>query len=151
VIDHNLNMQAAINEAMAAYNEGEVPVGAALFIADRLIAAEHNRKEQLNSATAHAELLCINKACEIVGDWRLNEAMLYVTAEPCFMCAGAIIQARIPLVVFGVPEPKFGGVLTKAQLFDIPTLNHHVDYIAAVREDEIRAMMQAFFKELRKG
>ena len=146
---HDKFMQAAIDEAMKAYDEGEVPVGAALFMDGKLIASDHNRKEQSNTATAHAELLTINEACRVTGDWRLTGAVLYVTAEPCFMCAGAIIQARIKQVVFGVAEPKFGGVFSHAQLFDIRELNHRVEYISGVRGDEIGVLMQTFFRKIR--
>lgn len=148
-MNHHSNMQKAIDEAITAFNEDEVPVGAAIFIDGKLIASDHNRKEQLKSATAHAEILTINNACEITGDWRLDNAVLYVTAEPCFMCAGAIIQARIKEVIYGVTEPKFGGVTTHAKLFDIDALNHRVRYVSGVREDEIRALMIDFFKKLR--
>jgi tRNA(adenine34) deaminase len=142
-------MQPAIDAALAAYRDGEVPVGAAIYIDGKLIATGYNRKEGLRSATAHAEIMAIEAACKVIGDWRLEGATLYVTAEPCFMCAGAIIQARVREVIFGVSEPKFGGVVTHANLFDIPKLNHHVQYTAGVREEEIREMMRAFFKELR--
>ncbi len=143
-------MQIAIDEALEAYAEGEVPVGAAIFLDDRLVSAAHNRKESLKLATAHAEVAAINLACEKTGDWRLDRMELYVTAEPCIMCAGAILQARIGKVIFGVAEPKFGGVVTHASLFDIPGLNHHVNYEGGVREGEIREIMRRFFIKLRK-
>lgn len=147
---HEEKMQVAIGEAMKAYAEKEVPVGAAIFQGDTLISSAYNRKESLQLATAHAEIAAINLACERAGGWRLNGMTLYVTAEPCFMCAGAILQARIAKVIFGVKEPKFGGVVTHAALFDIPRLNHRVEYLGGVEEVAIGNIMQRFFAELRE-
>ncbi|GAB7141295.1 tRNA adenosine(34) deaminase TadA [Deferribacterales bacterium RsTz2092] len=143
-------MRVAIDEAQRAADELETPIGAALFINDELLSAEHNRKEQRRQATAHAEILAIERACEIVGNWRLIGAELFVTAEPCFMCAGAILQARIARVVFGVCEPKFGGVISRAQLFDADGLNHRVNYSYGLCADEIAEAMQTFFRMLRE-
>ncbi|MDR2884476.1 MAG: nucleoside deaminase [Deferribacteraceae bacterium] len=148
-MNHDLLMQPAIDACLVAYQQMEVPVGAAIYLNGDLISTGYNQKETLHSATAHAEILAINTACKVIGDWRLAGATLYVTAEPCFMCAGAIIQARISEVVFGVAEPKFGGVVTHANLFDMPKLNHRVKYMGGVREAEIREIMQQFFRELR--
>ncbi|MDR0454420.1 MAG: nucleoside deaminase [Deferribacteraceae bacterium] len=148
---HKGKMQIAINEALKAYAEGEVPVGAAIFQGETLISTAHNCKESLKQATAHAEITAINLACKMAGDWRLNGMTMYVTAEPCFMCAGAILQARIEKVVFGVCEPKFGGVVTHASLFDIPGLNSRVEYMGGVEEETIGNIMRRFFSELRKN
>jgi tRNA(adenine34) deaminase len=93
--------------------------------------------------------MAIDEACRRVGDWRLENTALYVTAEPCFMCAGAILQARIPQVIYGVREPKFGAVVSNATVFDIPSLNHHPEYTGGICEAEISAIMKDFFKRLR--
>ena len=148
-MNHNHLMQPAINAALKAYELGEVPVGAAIYSGETLIASSYNQKESMRFATAHAEILAINEVCKIIGDWRLEGMSLYVTVEPCFMCAGAILQARIKEVIFGVVEPKFGGIITHANLFDLKGLNHKVAYTGGVREDEIRGIMQRFFRELR--
>src|SRR4051794_10226776 len=101
-------MQAALDEARAAYDAGEGPIGAVIVHADRIIAAAHNERETLNDPTAHAEMIAITQAAQALGSWRLLDCTLYVTLEPCPMCAGAIVQARIPTVYYGTPDPKAG-------------------------------------------
>ena len=146
---HEKKMQAAIDEALIAASLGEVPIGAALWLDDRLIATGRNRRLETSLATSHAEIEVINAACLTIGDWRLEGFSLYVTAEPCIMCAGAILQARIKEVFFGVTEPKFGGLVSQTRLFDIATLNHHPLCTGGIREEEIRRLMKDFFKKLR--
>ncbi len=146
---HEILMQAAIDEALIAMSEGEVPVGAVIYREGEIIAKAHNRRVQEKLATAHAEVIAIDSACRALADWRLDKCVLYVTAEPCFMCAGAILQARIPEVVYGVKEPKFGAVESNANVFDIASLNHHPAYTGGVREADIAQMMKDFFRKLR--
>src|SRR5436190_13577915 len=113
---HEHYMRIALAEAEAALAEGEVPVGAVIVQHDRVIAAAHNQREQLRDPTAHAEMIAITQAAEALGSWRLADCTLYVTLEPCPMCAGAIVQARIPTVVYGAADPKAGAVHTLFRL-----------------------------------
>ena len=117
-------MRLALEEARAAMAEDETPVGAVIVFADRVIAAAHNQREQLRDPTAHAEMIAITQAAEARESWRLDGCTLYVTLEPCPMCAGAIVQARISTVVYGAPNPKAGAVRTLYNLLDDPRLNH---------------------------
>src|SRR6187399_2934966 len=121
---HEYFMRMAIAEAEAALSEEEVPVGAVIVHEDQVVAAAHNQREQLRDPTAHAEMIAITQAAESLGSWRLEGCTLYVTLEPCPMCAGAILQARIPEVVYGAPDPKAGAVQTLYQLLSDPRLNH---------------------------
>lgn len=148
-LDFLSGMQVAFAEAEKAFIKGEVPVGAAIFEGGKMLSAAHNLKESSGMATAHAEILAIEKACELKGDWRLENTILFATAEPCLMCAGAIIQARIPLVIFGVSEPKFGAVVSNIDAFNVLSYNHHPEFKGGVMADEIQALMVKFFKELR--
>ena len=142
-------MRKAIDLAVLASKKGDVPVGAVVVNGNKVIAEGYNFKENSKDPTMHAELIALKNASEVLGDWRLNECTLYSTLEPCIMCAGAIIHYRIKRVVFGVVEPKFGGVVTKAKIFDIDSLNHRVDYSYGVFEEEISCMMKNFFKKVR--
>ena len=121
---HDLYMRMAYGQAEAALAEDEVPVGAVIVRGERVIAAAHNQREQLHDPTAHAEMIAITQAAESLQDWRLEGCTLYVTLEPCIMCAGAILQARIPLVVYGAADPKAGALHTLFQLLSDPRLNH---------------------------
>lgn len=143
-------MQKAIDLALLASEKGDVPVGAIVVKDDIVIAEGHNYKENSKDPTMHAELIALKNAAEKLGDWRLNGCTLYSTLEPCIMCAGAVIHYRIERVVFGVTEPKFGGVVTKATIFDIDSLNHKVEYSYGVFEEEIGLMMKSFFKKIRR-
>jgi tRNA(adenine34) deaminase len=148
-IAHEKYMSIAIEEAETAYKEGEVPVGAVIIFNDTIIARAHNMTVSSKLATAHAEILAINAASKVMDDWRLNNTILYCTLEPCFMCAGAIIQARIAEVVFGAPEPKFGAIVSNAKTFDIRVLNHKPAYKYGIKQDEIAGLMRSFFKQAR--
>ncbi|PLX69908.1 MAG: tRNA-specific adenosine deaminase [Denitrovibrio sp.] len=147
--DDNKYMLEAIAEAHKAAEVGEVPIGAVVVCDGEIIGRGSNRKNTGKSALKHAEIIAIEDASSKVGDWRLDECSLYVTLEPCLMCAGAIIHARVRNVIFGTTEPKFGGVVTLANTFDIEGLNHKVNYKGGLFADEISAMMKAFFKEIR--
>lgn len=147
---HIYFMQQAILQAKKAYDLMEVPVGAVIVKDNEIIGKGFNKKEQLNNPVCHAEIEAIKNACAYVGDWRLNDALMYVTAEPCIMCAGAVLQARIQKVFFGVKEPKFGGVVSKDNIFDKTDLNHKVSYEYGLLADEISELMKSFFLKLRQ-
>ena len=144
-------MSLAIEQAFEARSEGEVPIGAVVVKDGVVIGRGRNAKAVAKTATSHAEIIAIEDASKNTGDWRLDECSLYVTVEPCLMCAGTIIHSRIRNVVFGVPEPKFGGVISLANTFDIQGLNHKVNYKHGIFEDEIREMLKSFFRDLRNG
>src|SRR5665213_2552498 len=129
---HEHFMRMALAEAQAALEEGEVPVGAVIVREGRVLASAHNQREQLRDPTAHAEMVAITQAAEALGSWRLEGCALYVTLEPCPMCAGAILQARIPTVVYGATDPKAGAVHTLYQLLSDPRLNHRPQTVSGV-------------------
>ncbi len=143
-------MRAALREADNAYQIGEVPVGAVIVREGQLLGRGFNQTEKLKDPTAHAELLAITSACQTIGDWRLDGAVLYCTLEPCSMCAGAAVLARIEKIVFGATDPKFGAC---GSIFNIPVdlrLNHRIQVEGGVMADEVAEMMRAFFKIIRK-
>ena len=143
--DDERYMRAALAEAEAAYAGGDVPVGAVVVRAGRVIGRGHNQREQLNDPTAHAEMIAITAASAHLGSWRLEDCTLYVTLEPCAMCAGAIVLARIPRLVFGALDPKTGACVS---LYRIPTdarLNHLVEIGEPVLADECAALLGDFF------
>ncbi len=142
-------MGEALRQAMRAYQAGEVPIGAVVVRAGRILARAFNQVELLKDATAHAEMLALTQAEEAVGDWRLNECTLYVTKEPCPMCAGAIVHTRVGRVVFGVGDPKAGAAGGIMNLLQFPTFNHRCEITAGVREAECRAVLLNFFAEQR--
>lgn len=143
-------MGQALGLAREAFELDEVPVGAVIVHEGRVIAAAHNRCEQLRDATAHAEMMAITQAAESVGDWRLENCVLYATLEPCIMCAGAILQSRISRVVFGAMDPKGGAVGSMFNLLDDSRLNHRCDVVSGVRADECGAMLTEFFQGKRQ-
>ncbi len=143
-------MSLAIKEAEAAFDEGEVPVGAVLVKGNEIIASTHNRKEEHNDPTAHAELNIIREGTLKARDWRLTEMTLYVTKEPCVMCAGAMINARLGRLVFGCRDERFGAVTSRLQLVNDPALNHEVRVLADVLEEECAEILKRFFK-MRRG
>jgi tRNA(adenine34) deaminase len=147
---HEYFMRMALAEAEAALAENEVPIGAVIVRAERVIAAAHNQREQLRDPTAHAEMIAITQAAEALGDWRLSGCTLYVTLEPCPMCAGAIVQARLPLVVFGASDPKAGAVLTLYQLLSDLRLNHQAQIVPGVLSEQCGAMLTRFFAAQRR-
>lgn len=142
-------MGEALRLAARAYEAEEVPVGAVVVRNGRIIARAFNQVELLKDATAHAEMLAITQAEEAVGDWRLNDCTLYVTKEPCPMCAGAIVQVRFARVVFGISDAKGGAAGGALNLLQFPGLNHHCDITRGVREDECRTLLLSFFSERR--
>src|SRR6266536_984342 len=137
-------MLDALRHARRAYEQAAVPVGAVIVRAGRTSARAFNQVELLNDATAHAEMLALTQAEEFVGDWRLNECTLYVTKEPCPMCAGAIVHVRLSRVVFGAPDLKAGAAGTVLNLLQFPTLNHRAEITRGVRELECRDVLKTF-------
>ncbi|HEX4129025.1 MAG TPA: tRNA adenosine(34) deaminase TadA [Pirellulales bacterium] len=146
---HDDFMRLAYLEALRAAEENEVPVGAVLVRQGRVVAAAHNRREQLHDPTAHAELIAIAEAARAAGSWRLDDCTLYVTLEPCPMCAGAIVQARIPLVVYGATDPKAGAVASLYTLLNDPRLNHRAEVIAGLMAEECGRLLSDFFRRQR--
>ena len=138
-------MGEALRQAARAYEAEEVPVGAVIVREGRIIARAFNQVELLKDATAHAEMLAITAAEESVGDWRLNDCTLYVTKEPCPMCAGASVHARLHRVVFGCHDPKGGAAGGALNLLQFPTLNHRCEITGGVREEECRTLLKDFF------
>jgi tRNA(adenine34) deaminase len=149
VDDHERWMRVALDEAMRAAEEGEVPVGAVVVIEGRILGRGHNRTEATHDPTAHAEILALGAASAALGDWRLTGASLYVTLEPCAMCAGAMILARVERVVFGPRDPKFGACGSVMDVLGVPRLNHHVDVVEDVLAAESRFALRTFFRRLR--
>lgn len=129
--------------------EKEVPVGAIIVQNGRVIAAARNERERLNDPTAHAEMVAITQAAESLGSWRLSECTLYVTLEPCPMCAGAILQARIPTVVYGATDPKAGAVDSLFNLLDDARLNHRCDVVSGVMAEQCGGILTEFFRRQR--
>jgi tRNA(adenine34) deaminase len=143
-------MRQALMEAQAAAAEDEVPVGAVIVHQERIIASAHNQREQLHDPTAHAEMIAITQAAESLGSWRLDDCTLYVTLEPCPMCAGAIVQARIPNVVYGAADPKAGAVDSLFTLLGDERLNHRCTTIlSGVLAEQCGAVLGEFFKNKR--
>ena len=142
-------MGEALRQAAKAYELGEVPVGAVIVREGRIIARAANQVELLKDATAHAEMLALTQAEQAAGDWRLTDCTLYVTKEPCAMCAGAIVHVRLARVVFGAADPKGGAAGSALNLLQFPTLNHRCEITNGVREAECRALLKNFFAEQR--
>lgn len=143
-------MGEALRLAKKAYELEETPVGAVVVKSGKIIAKAYNQVELLKDATAHAEMLALTAAEVALGDWRLTECTLYVTKEPCAMCAGAIYHTRLKRVVFGASDPKAGAAGGSMNVLAHPTLNHHCEIISGVREEECRLLIQSFFRERRK-
>ena len=144
-------MGEALRQAAKAYEQGEVPVGAVVVRGGKIIARAFNQVEELKDATAHAEMLALTQAENAVGDWRLTDCTLYVTKEPCPMCAGAIVHTRLARVVFGANDPKGGAAGGALNLLQFPTLNHRCDITGGVRAEECRARLKDFFAEQRRA
>lgn len=143
-------MQAALEEARLAAAEGEIPVGAVAVLGNRIIARTHNRREQAHDPCAHAEVLLLREAGAALGSWRLSGVDVYVTLEPCPMCAAALVHARIRTVVFGALDPKAGGVRSLFALCEDPRLNHRVEVISGICAESCSELLQQFFISLRE-
>ncbi|HTV75987.1 MAG TPA: tRNA adenosine(34) deaminase TadA [Candidatus Baltobacteraceae bacterium] len=144
-------MREALRQAARAYEAGEVPVGAVIVRDGKIIARASNQVELLKDATAHAEMLALTQAEDAVGDWRLRDCTLYVTKEPCPMCAGAIVHTRLVRVVFGVGDPKGGAAGGAMNLLQFPSLNHRCEITGGVQEAECRELLKKFFVEQRQA
>lgn len=142
-------MGEALRQARKAWEREEVPIGAVVVHAGKIIGRAFNQVEELKDATAHAEMLAITQAESVLGDWRLNECELFVTKEPCPMCAGAAVHVRLKRVIFGCSSPKDGAGGSLLNLLQHPKLNHRCEITSGVRGDECAQMLQAFFRERR--
>jgi tRNA(adenine34) deaminase len=142
---HEQAMGMALEQARRAEKHGDVPIGAAIFREGEPLALAGNERELRRDPTAHAEILAIRAVAEVLGGWRLPETTLYVTLEPCPMCAGAIVLARIPTVVFGAPDPKTGAAGSVLDILGEPALNHRPQVVGGVREAECAELLRAFF------
>ena len=147
--DDTYFMKQAVKEAEKAMAKGEVPIGAVIVREGIIIARGHNLRESKKNALLHAETVAIDKACKKLGGWRLTDTTLYVTVEPCAMCAGAIINSRIPHVVYGTPDVRFGAAGSHLDLFRDYNLNHHVNCSFGIMQEQCLDLMQTFFKSLR--
>ena len=142
-------MREALKEAEKAFSMGEVPVGAVLVRNNAIIARGHNLKETTKNPIKHAEIIVIERAAQVIGDWRLSGCELYVTLEPCIMCCGAIIQARLDKLFFGAVDPKAGAVMSLYRILDDDRLNHKVEYAYGILEAECSDIIKKFFQKLR--
>jgi tRNA(adenine34) deaminase len=142
-------MRLAFDQAERAFEAGEVPVGAVIVQGTNIVAEAHNQRETLNDPTAHAEMIALTQAAESLGSWRLIDCTLYVTLEPCPMCAGAIVQARVPRVVYATADPKAGACHSLYEITSDPRLNHQALVTAGVMQTECRQILQDFFAKQR--
>lgn len=147
---HERYMKEALKQAQKAYALGEVPIGCVIVYGDKIIGRGYNRRNTDKSTLSHAEITAIRKASRKIGDWRLEECTLYVTLEPCQMCSGAIVQARIPEVVMGSMNPKAGCAGSILNLLEMPEFNHQVRVTRGVKEEACSALLTQFFRELRE-
>lgn len=143
-------MREAVRQAKKAAEAGDVPIGCVIVSGDKIIARAYNQRNKKKTTLAHAELLAIQKASRKTGDWRLEECTMYITLEPCQMCAGAIVQARIPKVVIGAMNPKAGCAGSVLNILQVEQFNHQVDIKKGVLEEECSQMLSDFFRQLRK-
>jgi tRNA(adenine34) deaminase len=143
-------MEAALAEAAAAPAHGDVPVGAVVVVGGRVVSARHNERELTGDPTAHAEVLALRDAASVLGRWRLDDATVVVTLEPCPMCAGALVAGRVRRVVFGAPDPKAGACGSLYNLCADPRLNHEPVVVAGVRADDASDLLTSFFRDRRR-
>jgi tRNA(adenine34) deaminase len=144
-------MREAIAEATLAFQKGDVPVGAVAVYDGQIVGRGHNRKEELKDPTAHAEIIALREAAQTLGGWRLIGVTLYCTMEPCLMCAGAMVQARLPRLVYAVRDPKAGAAGSIMNLLRSERLNHQVEVVSGVLAEEAKELTQRFFQRLRAG
>ena len=148
---HEDGMRLALAEADRAYAAGEVPIGAVVLLENRVIGAGFNQPISATDPTAHAEVIALRAAAQEIQNYRLTGALLYVTVEPCLMCVGAMIHARVAQVIFGAAEPKAGALVSNARAHERAGLNHRLDVLGGVLEEECRRTIQTFFEERRKS
>lgn len=144
--DNEFYMWLAYNQAIDAWKLDEVPIGAVIEAGGEVIAAAHNQRDSTRDPTAHAEILALTQAAKAIGDWRLNEATLYVTKEPCPMCSGATLMARLKRVVYAVSDPKMGCLGGATDLNALPRMNHHLEITQGVLEQPCLELLQTYFK-----
>lgn len=144
-------MGLALDQARIALSNQEVPVGAVALCAGEVVGKGYNRKETAHDPTAHAEIMALREAADLLGRWRLSDVVLYVTLEPCVMCAGAMVQARLGRLVFGAPDPKGGACGSEYNILQDHRLNHQTPVTAGVRRDEASRLLKDFFTQLRRG
>ncbi|MCR4715924.1 MAG: tRNA adenosine(34) deaminase TadA [Lachnospiraceae bacterium] len=149
--DDERYMKEAIKQAKKAEAIGDVPIGCVIVYDGKIIARGYNRRNKDKTTLAHAELIAIKRASKVINDWRLEDCTMYVTLEPCQMCAGAIVQARIPRVVAGCMNPKAGCAGSIIDMFHVDKFNHKVDFSYGILEDECRELMTSFFRKLRSS
>lgn len=147
--DHEFYLKECLKEARQALEESEVPVGAVMVLNGRIIARAHNQKERLKDPTAHAEMIAITQAATAVDNWRLDGVDTYVTIEPCIMCAGALVQARVKRIIYGAPDPKAGGCGSVLNVVKDSRLNHQIEVIPGVLTADCQAILQKFFQSKR--
>ena len=143
-------MDAALEQARLALAAGEVPIGAVLVINDEIVARAFNQPISARDPTAHAEVLVLREAARLIGNYRLTAADVYVTVEPCLMCVGALVHARVRTVLFAAAEPKTGALVSTVRALETPGLNHRFAFAGGVREDAARELIQEFFREKRR-
>jgi tRNA(adenine34) deaminase len=142
-------MRTALDEARRGFRAGEVPVGAVVVLDGRILGRGFNQPISSHDPTAHAEVVAIRAAAKAIGNYRLVGSTMYVTIEPCLMCVGAMVHARVGTLVFGAPEPKAGAVVSSCRAHELPSLNHRIEVVGGVLEEECRAIIQEFFKTRR--
>lgn len=150
MVVHDLFMDVALEQARLALAAGEVPIGAVLVIDNKIIARAYNQPISASDPTAHAEVLVLREAARKTGNYRLTDADVYVTLEPCLMCVGALVHARVRQVVYGAAEPKTGALVSTIRALDAPGLNHRFGVTGGVREEATRGLIQEFFREKRR-
>lgn len=150
IVDHDSFMKIALKEASYALEEGEVPVGAVIVKGGRVIGRGHNQRETLKDPTAHAEMIAITQAAAELENWRLTGATIYVTLEPCTMCAGALVNSRIKRIVYGAADPRAGGCGSMINLVQDDRLNHQIELVHSIMADECKGILQDFFRSRRE-
>jgi len=146
---HDTFMRAALEEARKGFDAGEVPVGAVVVLDGAIVGRGFNQPIGSRDPTAHAEIVALRAAAIALGNYRLVGTTLYVTIEPCLMCVGAMVHARVTTLVFGAPEPKAGAVVSSCRAHELPSLNHRIEVVSGVLEEDCRAIIQEFFKTRR--
>ena len=146
---HDTHMRAALDEARQAFDAGEVPVGAVVVLDGEIVGRGFNQPISAKDPTAHAEVVALRAAARSLGNYRLVGTTLYVTIEPCLMCVGAMVHARVGTLVFGATEPKAGAVVSACRAHELPSLNHRIEVVSGVLDEECRAIIQEFFKTRR--
>jgi tRNA(adenine34) deaminase len=150
-VTHDDGMRLALAEAATARDRDEVPIGSIVVLENRVIGAGFNQPISSVDPTAHAEVIALREAAKTIGNYRLRGSILYVTVEPCLMCVGAMVHARVELVVYGTPEPKAGALVSASRAHESPWLNHRLAVLGGVLEGECRAMIQGFFEDRRRS